>query len=648
MKQHSPSTPDHALPQGEVELLRQLGDLQQQLADRDRRLGQLTEQSLLLLDELSEMRAEQRKDGLLEAQITSLQEQLADTRRRNRASARIKLGSELYQGSVDVVLWGLHSGVRPWVELLRKSLPVAPMVALVGSEELAEELRGIEDPRLALQDTECRTLSRAINDAMAMTQADVVVFVTAGCVAGAGALQTLASAAAPDGVAVASPCLLHDGRKFVGRMEVGLLDQHPVELREGQSSVLVPYASPEVFAISRAAFDALGVFDEDVVGDLALVEWGMRASAQGMRSVGVAASQWNTEALRREDAYAPAVESDRLVLLSRHRPQQLAAGAMGARSLWMQEPLALANVLRSVFRRLPHANELPAAVDLLTLQAQTVAGWKRMAPALRDRLVAAAQGLGIQVAQGLGDSALVGLAEEITAAVARMRQGQARLEECEGEIARLDEQNRDITAQAAARHEAIEALRRDLGERDATIAALRDELAQRTTERDRSHDGVEALQQQLEEQSTINQALTAQAERDAADLRAVLGEVDELRSGQEVLIKERAVAEARLMELADQLAAAQTAERESVAECRELAVALAEGRADAERLRVANEQVAAKLAEMTATAEEIQRQLGERDRWLVALLVEVQQPRWRRRQLTDQELEILTRIQQRS
>ncbi len=559
--------PKPTTPQGDA-VLREL------LAQRERDLAALTEHSLRILDELAEARRQAADPASLQHRVERLQEALADARQRVRSGARAILGAvdATEQGTqgTDVVLWDPAVDLRQELAQRSASLEGCRVTLLTGQRHRSEQFREALTPSWSVLASSCLRPSHFWNQAMASTHGDVVVFVGAQSAMTADGVRALAAAARANGVAIACPRLIHGDATTLGRCEQGVLDMHPMTMTTDAVSGTVPFASPEAFALTRSAFEAVGPFDQDLATDLALAEWTMRAAQRSLVVVGVVEAEAHATlgAAPTQDPF----ESDRLVVLARHRPHQLMTAALASESLWMMDGDALAATLRAAIQRLPRAHEMPAAVDILVQQTQTLANWKRIAPAVRNRVVALAKDLGCSSEDALSDQNLPSLLERVGSAVGAMRQRAtvADLAEQAAQKALREAQSarghqRDVEAhlkeEMLARSNTIDALRNELLERERAIASIREELGRRSGEAQRAIDHLAQQQQQI---------LDLQEQRTAS-----LRELDRRRGVEERMC----AAEEQLAELRSELAlerAANALQNEAhAAEQRKLVAALA-------------------------------------------------------------------------
>ena len=522
--------------------------LRSRLADRDRELAALTEHSLRILDQLAALRQQTTDATQVHDRIGRLEAALADARQRVRSSSLAYLGPRetSADSAFDVVLWGLAT--EPGVELEKAitSLDGCSVTAMMGQGHSVEAFRFAAEHGCAVLETSCSRPAHFWNQAMASTQADVVVFVAGDVSLGAEDVRRLAAAARANGVSVACPVVQTAGASVCGRVEQGVLDLRPLHLTEVSESKTVQFASTEAFAIAREVFQAVGMFDQDLATDLALAEWTMRATARSLRVVAVAEAVCSASVLR--TGGGAVAEADRLVVLARHRPHQLMTAALSSESLWQLDSDMLGAALRAAIQRLPRASEMPTAVDLLAHQAQTMAGWKRIAPALRERVASLCRELQIQVDAQVVDAGLPPLVDRIATAVNALRQraasadsAQLAAQKSQQELDRLSKDRGEVERQLKdgmlARSGTIDALRNELLERERAIASLRQELGHKQGETQRFVDHLAQQQEQILD-------LKEQLARVVAESEARRGVEERLWTAQEELVSLRARSEA--------------------------------------------------------------------------------------------------------
>ncbi len=499
-------------------------ELRLQLAQRDRQLAELTEHSLRILDELAMARQQPVLDAALQQRVVSLEGALADARQRMRTGSRALLTpSPRAVGEVatfDVVLWGYAADPEQQVTRATTEIACATATVLMGRQHRAESFVEAARAGWTVLESSCARPAHYWNQAMSATTCDVVVFLIAGASIHAEDLRKLAEAARCSGVAVSSPRLSCGGEVTLGRGEQGILDVRPMQFSAEVASALRPFASPEAFALSRAAFEAVGPFDQDLASEIALAEWTMRAASQSLRIIGVVDAQARVDAMLASESAAVA-EADRLTVLARHRPHQLMVAALASEALWQADADFVGSTLRAAMQRLPRAQEFPAAIEILVHQAQTVSSYKRIAPAMRDRIAALCRELQLATDSLSTDGAWPSLVERAVAAIGPLRQqaslaATARLEadraksEQVAASARFDAAERELKDGMLARSGTIDALRNELLERERAIASLRQDLGHGRGEAQRCID-------HLAEQQQLILDLQEQAGRDALD-----------------------------------------------------------------------------------------------------------------------------------
>lgn len=519
--------PDSPITTGNDAARVAVAELRLQLADRERQLAALTEQSLRILDELAEARRNPPEKAETVARLASLEEMLRDARNRIRLGTRAVLGTKAARPEElvhEIVLWDVPAHPHAELERAGRVFEHAPVAVLAGPDHRIEDFQ-LSHETWSVFETPCRRPAHFWNEAMNLVEegADVVVFVAAGVELDAAAVDALVAAASVDGVAVASPFLLVGEQHFLGRTEQGLMDVRAQPARADAESSTMAFASPEAFAIARRAFEVVGPFDQDLVGDLALAEWTARATTHALRCVGATAATAKVPSLR-TPANEALEQADRLVLLARHRPAQVMTAALTADAFWQAEPGAVAATIRAALARLPRAAEMPVAVDLLVQQATTVAEWKRIAPAVRERVAALCRELQLPADAVRTDAALLPAVERAQEKVAALRSAAANTEGLQQRIRQLDESlartvaaaqqaERQLKDEMLARSNTIDALRNELLERERAIASLRQDLGHRQGEVQRFVDHLAQQQQEILRLQESKAKLAVEVER---------------------------------------------------------------------------------------------------------------------------------------
>lgn len=595
--------PDTPITTGQDAARVALAELRAQLAERERMLTALTEQSLRVLDDLAEARRNPPERPETAARLTSLETLLRDARQRLRLGTRAVLAPAARRSTdvdFEVVLWDVPAHPHGELERAGRVFGSIPVDVLAGPDHRIEDFQ-VEHETWSVFETPCRRPAHFWNEAMALVEegTEVVVFAASGVELDQAGLAQLAAAARLDGVAVAVPVLLVGEQHYLGRTEHALMDVRPTPTNPETVPTTIPFASPEVFAISRAAFERVGPFDQDLAGDLALAEWTARAAPHSMRCIGVAESVARVDALR--SATSDVLEqADRLVFLARHRPAQVVHAALAGDAMWQGDPGVVAATLRAAFLRLPRASEMPAAVDLLVQQAATLADWKRLAPSVRERVSALCRELQLTAEGVRTDSALLPAVERAQERVVALRARVAAAEGLQERIRQLEETlarnsagavqtERQLKDEMIARSNTIDALRNELLERERAIASLRQDLGHRQGEVQRFVDHLAQQQQEIQRLQDVKAKSAVEIER----LRA--GETEVVRLQAEL---------ARAAEAAER-SRAQFADAERLA---------------AEAAAAERQQAAAALAEATQAAAAAMRELAEeRERTAAAL-----------------------------
>jgi hypothetical protein len=369
-------------------------DLAHELELRDRRLADLTEHCLQILDRLSAARDELRQREQWRTRIDLLEEELRATRARVRAAGTVLfVPGAPAAGVAEIVVWGVTRATGLACGQLLASAGDLPVTLIPDNGVRPAELDLPQRPGLRLLDGATATPAQALNLAMQSTEAAVVVCVRAGALPVAGTIDALAQAAAAPGIALACPVLERRGTRNLGCKETGPLQLTaaavPATETGGSPAVAIDFADAAFLALPRAAYEALGAFDEDMTTDLAVAEWCLRARAQAWRVLGLASAV--ATVLVPAAADPAAMARDRLVAVARHRPAELAAVAAAAEFFW-REPLAtLEPTLRAAFRRALAGNQGEAAVELLVGQAAAMARGALPLPVLEQQLAASLQ-----------------------------------------------------------------------------------------------------------------------------------------------------------------------------------------------------------------------------------------------------------------
>mgnify|MGYP003338117755 CR=1 FL=1 len=283
------------------------------------------------------------------------------------------------------------------------------------------------------------------NQAFACSQTDALVFLHMGAAPSGECVAHLAAAALADAVALATPAILGPTSRTLGLVDRGQLSLAPNPSEERRLVQTVEFGSPIAFAMARAAYHAVGTFDEAIRTGMALVDWTLRSRAHGLRCVG------SSSATASIHPAIPSKELDRCdadhwLLLARHRPEHLAVAVLKSPSVFRMPAEQLATTLRDVFLRLPQAAEFPAAAQMLAQQALAMTAPLASHPKVVAEVHALANLLSLEV---LAEQDAAELAHAVREAVEA---------QCE-EIACLEREARQVPALQAQLATALQAVR---------------------------------------------------------------------------------------------------------------------------------------------------------------------------------------------
>lgn len=504
--------------------------------DSELRLRELTDQTLLLLEQLATARqrahiAEAERKQWHQA-YAKLQARLTDvkSRLRSASSLRIELapGVEAAPDLCETFICadGSVAGEARdrWFSALRRFLERSPATLIVPRHETPSE--GILGIMSGVRVLECEGDRPAAlwNLALATSRAPMVLIVGPGAIPTRVRLADLAMFTDPE-VAVAQPALQvgRDGPVLLGLDGGADLRLRPRRRQSGATDELedLPFAHPALFAVCQQAVIDVGPFDQDLSSELALAEFCLRARAAGLRIVGVPAQRGElTRAVARR-SFDP-LERDHLIVLARHRPQDLQKALAQSAELWHLSDAERAEVVGALLRRLPGAADWPTGVEVamqsICALARETVPWDHWADHLRR--IGDALGVALDPESNATQPAI--LAQAVEAIVERG----ANLAAGEGEAARARElaaANVDLDARLAAseqrEHElrsACESLQHSLEVHDRLRADAERNLAAVRAEMGRQHEQALATAASIDAlRSALRRALRASA--DASD-----------------------------------------------------------------------------------------------------------------------------------
>lgn len=418
----------------------------------------------------------------LTAEVAQLKSVLEATRKHAFATQSAVIGSQqVARGSHQVVVWGVEQSHRTVIDTLLASLPrTAVTVVLKPGTDPTLFVRGHEAGYSVMAAHDDAPASYW-NQAFACTQTATLVFLHIGSAPAGECATQLACAAMEQAVALSTPAVLGRTTRTLGLAEQGRMELAPVASEERRLVQTVAHGSAMAFAMTRAAYHAVGCFDETLRTGLSLADWTMRSRALAMRVLGVSSATVSTH---------PAIgiseiessESDRLILLARYQPEQLAASLLTMPGVFQQPPERVAATLRAVFSRLPNASEFPAAAELLAGQATAMAATLRSLPGLVAEVCGLAELLGVTVA---ADQTAEQVAVAVRAAVVQQLE---HVELLQNEVQELPlvrtqlasslEEISGLKDRLLANADALRGVEQVRAERDVAIASLRTELEQ--------------------------------------------------------------------------------------------------------------------------------------------------------------------------
>ncbi|HEX6811369.1 MAG TPA: hypothetical protein VF384_07090 [Planctomycetota bacterium] len=666
-------------------------DLVRDLADRERQLRDLTQQALGFLEELAESRRRNEDRDQLAQRIGDLERALADARDRLRHAGGCVAAetppAAAQRVPLAVVFWGSDAFAEAAESsVLCGDVPVA-WVGLPGAV-----LPDVDAGRLqTIVHRDAHTEAQCWNLAMATTSAECVLLL------GPGA-RLLDPPSFPDAVppnaAVLCPRIERDESVEVGCEESDDLLRLRARPATGDSDALapVPWAAAQAFVVRRAVFERIGLFDESLAGPATLLDYTLRARRQnfevfGVPGLAVAADE------QEASIESPTDERMRLLLLAAHRPAMLGKALAETPLLWtlgnevrgfLSQLLALlplgegladqravldqicVDLVATAMPSIEVARNVTAARTALLrafAAADLPAGGEEISAALRAceakreaetpvtalaslagdialcaRLAAAAASTAQQLRAELQDldadrHAHMARAEQSegarSAAQAQLDQVQRWLVDAQQDVRQSHEARQQVTAKLA---DQLDETRSELARSQQQLAQVRSELAgsQQWLERERAE--LSASQQQLEQTRTELARLQSQLQ---ATSRAHDEKERETRD-----LRNQFTRMARIAGLTD--AADPGTLRERLTQLHEdsqrfSSTLQSAGATDAAALLARLDSLGQRLDAALGT-------IGERERWIAALLDEVGKRRLFPRALFDHERALLERV----
>lgn len=488
----------------------------------DPRLAELTEQALHLLEELAEARLRAASLPELEARCRQLEERLAETRRHVRSTRTVRLAAphsaRAGQHELDVYLWtpvGVTKEDRDrWLLRLETALARRPATLLCRADERPTPETLARLPSLRVLDCDGKCSAQLWNLGVASGGAPLVLFLACGAHPTTALTADEYAAALDESVVLAQPVLTVKGQS----PSLGLREERGLVLRpepmpaSGTSPVEVPElaaVAPEVFFVQRETASHVGPFDEDMQGNLALLEFALRGKALGYLVVGLPRARVDLPFAPGRGLGGP---TDRIVLLARHRPGEALRALVAEPLVWERPEPELKAFLRAVLQRLPNV-----AGEGVGVLADELAGLRQGVVAV-PVLAAHAQALervlndalGIAVPAGRGP---VDLRVALEQAVDKARR-LAALDDEHGREAELAKGRLGrVEQEAAAQKTRAEAAASELGEARRALQAREGELAAALARADRLAHEVTVAQAGLRELVANADATAQEAQR---------------------------------------------------------------------------------------------------------------------------------------
>lgn len=607
------------------------------LAEKERQLQDLTQQSLGFLEELSEARARAANQAELAKRVEELERALAYARQSVRhagGSAPSATPPETPTGSciLEVVCWGAGSATREVLETARHA--GVPVTWIGPAASVPPSLRKEAGIRWVAH-RDARTPAQCWNLGMASTQASQVLFL------GPGA-SLAKSCSPPQGtdepnVVISCPATLHGNDATQGYVEADeRFGTRPLPAAAGDDPAReVAFPSSHAFVLRRAAFECIGMFHEGLTSTAAMFEYVLRARQRSFAVVTAPGLEVRVGAdLASRDT---PLEAERLALLAQLRPAQLGPALGESEHLWARDPAEVAERLRALIAQLGDQAGPESLRDILSRVATGMV--QRAQPtrlvvhrvhAIRTELLRAlASEQGTPEADSARTSlqraefnqpsdataAFVALADDIAMLLRGRGAMAARIRELESQLLRLQSETQtrasEISSLRNEQDRVARAWQAARGEDARQLESLRQQLASAAARADL----VGNLQMQLEEQRNLRamaeQRLAATGQR-LADVESLHAQAERARAaGQDQLERATSDLVRQSQKLADAQQMVQKLESmlqgmeqsaRMVADETRLAVAAMEARlkaadADIERQRQAGAATAAELRE---------------------------------------------------
>jgi len=644
-------------------------DLARDLADRERQLRDLTDQALGFLEDLAETRRLNADRDRLADRIGELERALADARQRLLHAGGCVLGPPEHgakQAPLAVAFWGSETFADAAAcSAFCSEVPVVwvGLPASVPAKATAGNLQTVVH-------RDAHTEAQCWNLAMAGTAAECVLLL------GPGARLLRAPSlpeAVPPNAAVLCPRIERNKSFEIGCEESDDVLRLSPRLVTGDSEGItaVPWPAAQAFVVRRAAFERVGLFDESLVGSAALLDYTLRARRQNFEVFALP----GLEVLAGARATSLESQTDqrmRLLLLAAHRPSKLGKALAETRLLWTLGAEAT-GFLAELLAHLPAGevadqrsvlDQICVGLIATAMPSNEVA---RRVTAARAELLRAFAGADLPVgkdelAARLRDSegprsppeaVFEALARDIALCARLAAAAAATAQQVRAELQALDVERHAHMARAEQSEGARSTAQAQLDQVQRWLAEARQELRQSHEARhevaqrlDHAHSEL-ARSQQQQEQARAELARSQQQQEQAR------AELARSQQQQQAVAQAHDETQRKLSELHDHFselarvaglsdAAAPGTLHERLTQLHEDSQRLdatlrAAGAADAQALLASLDSLGQRLDAAVAT-------VGERERWIAALLDEIGKRRLFPRALLDHERALLERV----
>ncbi|HEU4419047.1 MAG TPA: hypothetical protein VFT55_08920 [Planctomycetota bacterium] len=633
-------------PTTDVAGARSAADLARDLAERERQLRDLTEQALGFLEELAESRRLNANREDLVTRIGELERSLGDARHRLLHAGGCVVdppGADAEKAPLAVVFWGSEtfadasacSAFCSEVPVLWVGLP-----ASVPGKGKAGKLQTVVH-RDARSEAQCWNL------AMAATAAQYVLLLGPGA---ALLHEPSPPEAEPSNAAVLCPRIERNKSFEIGCEESDDVLRLRPRLVAGDGIEAVPWPAAQAFVVRRAAFDRVGLFDESLVGPAVLLDYTLRARRQNFEVFALP----GLEVAAGAQATSPESPTDqrmRLSLLAAHRPSKLGKALAETRLLWTlgtEAPGFLAQLLaqlpageladqRSVLDQICVgliATAMPSHEVARRVSAARAELLRAFAgadlPAGKDELAARLRDC--EAPRSPPEAAFEGLARDIALCARLAADAATTARQVRAELQALDVDRHAHMARAEQSEGARSTAQAQLDQVQRWLVDARQELQQ-------SHEARHEVGQRLDHahsELARSQQQLAQARGELERLQQQLQAASQAHDETQRKLRELA----RVVGLSDAAVPGTLHERLSQLhqDSQRLAATLqAAGAADAQALLAGLDSLRQRLDEAVGT-------IGERERWIAALLDEVGKRRLFPRALVDHERALLERV----